>query len=806
MGLGGGVGGLGLAGLLLDVQELAQEEGAAVGGSGGGAVYHIQGDGHVAALEVAAVTVGGAALIEFLEDHAGEVVQVLLRGVVAGAVGRELLHARKFLDVQEVGGAYYVVHKGVQVGVGTVREVEDPGLGHEPSRFPEQIVVEPVQGALLALFRDRGVLDDVFLLDAVVGHEAAADIGRHMAQVAVVLAGEGGVHPGEVLVLVGLLGIPLGKFADDALEVRDAVVAGRDGVVTEVLPLGARVEVGALAAEPEFGMVLQSLDDHLVPIEMVFLRGLELRRTVAVLDGPLVIVVDPGIQAFLADAVLRLRHVVEAGVVHDGHGVAVLFHPLLVAELLHRGLAAGAHVVAQAQGVAHLVGGDEADEVAHEFVVILEGAGARVHGAGLHLVPVVDQGHHVVVPADMAFQDFAGTGVMDIGPIGVGRGGGEVADDGETGVLHAHVGVVLRPFLGPDGVLPAGLLEGLLPVVHAGDQVRPPLFRGSRVDVIDDRLDGLHEFAALLLLHVLGTGFQAPAGDEAHALDGLLLVGELSVPVGEIAHSGVEQARLHGHFREEDHRGIEDEGHHAGLVAGREGGRSPGGTHGGRCRCVIGKCLGDGYFRVDGIGADALDETSVALEVPEVVSLLGAGAQGEHLRVALEKGRHFHAGAARGRFLLRLEGGNDGGFGTGPDGPGDFVAFIGLERIGVHPEEQVPVGGFLPVDHPVLEHLPAVFGGAGGMVHKAGDGEDPAAQQAVRHVEVPVLLVVGHPDHAGGDGEFRFRLFRGFLLFGFGILAGPGTGFLRQGDGSRDNEQCHGGEEETFHHICQDFP
>ena len=354
--------------------------------------------------------------------------------------------------------------------------------------------------------------------------EAAADVRGHVADVAVVLAEEGLVHPGDVLILVSFFRIPFRQLADDALEVHDAVVAGRDGVVAEVLALGARVGIGTFAAEPEFGLGRESVDDDLVPVQVVFLRGLERRGLVAVFDGPLVIGVDARIQAVLADAVLGLRHVVEAGVVHDGHGMAVLFHPLLVAELLHRGLAAGAHVVTQAQGVAHLVGGDEADEVAHQFVVIFHLAGARVH---LHLVPVVDERHDIVVPADVAFEDFAGTRVMDIGSIGVGRGGSEVADYGEAGVLHAHVGIVFRPFLGADGVLPARLLEGLLPVVHAGDQVRAPLLRGRRVDVVDDGLDRLHEFAALLLLHVLRTGFQAPAGDEADALHGLLLVGEL---------------------------------------------------------------------------------------------------------------------------------------------------------------------------------------------------------------------------------------------------------------------------------------
>ena len=285
--------------------------------------------------------------------------------------------------------------------------------------------------------------------------------------------------------------------------------------------------------------------------------------------------------------------------------------------------------------MADLVRGDEADEVAHQLVVIDELAGARIHGAGLHLVPVVHQGHHVMIPADVAFEDLAGTGVVDIGSIGVRRGGGEVADDGETGVLHAHVRVVLRPFLGVDGVLPACLLEGLLPVIDTGNQVRPPLFRGGRIDVIHNRFDRFHELAALLLFHVFRTGFQAPAGDEADALNGLLLIGILRVTIGKITHAGIEQTRLHRLFRKEDHRRVEDERDHAGLGTRGQGVRPGGRTRRRGIRCVVREGLGHRHLRVDGIGADALDEAGVALEAAQVVGPLLRAAERKWLIVTL---------------------------------------------------------------------------------------------------------------------------------------------------------------------------
>ena len=390
---------------------------------------------------------------------------------------------------------------------------------------------------------------------------------------------------------------------------------------------------------------------------------------------------------------------------------------------------------------------------------------------------------------------------MDIGSIGVRRGGGEVADHGEPGVLHAHVGIVLGPFLGVDGVLPAGLLEGLLPVVHAGDQVRAPLLRGGRVDVVDDGLDRLHELAPLLLLHVLRTGFKAPAGDEADAFHGLLLVGELRVAVGKVTDAGVEPARLHGLFGQEDHRGVEHERHDAGLGAGGQRiGPGGGAVRGGRGR-VIGEGLGGRHLGVDGVGADALDEGGVALEAAQVIGALGGRGERERHVVPFEQGRHLHAGAAGGSRLLGLQRGHDRVLRAGLHGEVDVVAVLGMDDVRVDAQEKVAVHGFLPVDHAVGDHFSAIFVGAGGMLHEAGDGEDPAAEEAVRNVEVPVLLVLGHAEQAGGDLQLGRRFLGFFLVFllGVGFGARTGTGTLGQGSrGERDHEG-HGGDEDLFH-------
>src|SRR5581483_3881758 len=78
-------------------------------------------------------------------------------------------------------------------------------------------------------------------------------------------------------------------------------------------------------------------------------------RRVAPVGGPDVVGPDARDEVFDSDAVFGLRDVVEAGVVHDGGRVAHLVDEVLVADLVGGVLAAGFHVVLEAQGVAHFV-------------------------------------------------------------------------------------------------------------------------------------------------------------------------------------------------------------------------------------------------------------------------------------------------------------------------------------------------------------------------------------------------------------------------------------------------------------------
>ena len=63
------------------------------------------------------------------------------------------------------------------------------------------------------------------------------------------------------------------------------------------------------------------------------------------------------------------------------------------------------------------------------------------------------------------------------------------------------------------------------------------------------------------------------------------------------------------------------------------------------------------------------------------------------------------------------------------------------------------------------------------MLDEARHGQDPAAEEAVGNVEVPVLFVLGHAEEAGGDFQLGRRFLRFVFLFGVGF--GAGTGAMR---------------------------
>ena len=273
-----------------------------------------------------------------------------------------------------------------------------------------------------------------------------------------------------------------------------------------------------------------------------FPRILEFRTIlVAPFDGPLVVDIDAWEQSALRHAVLWLSHIVEAGIVHDAHRVAVGLHPLLVAELLHGCGTAGDHVVAQAQHVSDLMGRDKADELAHELVGQLHGLRTLVEWSALGDIPFAHQVHHVVIPADMALDDLAAAWIHNARTVGVLGLGRQIAQETILRIVGTDV-AVLGHFAGYDGVFETGSLKGSVPVVDAGDEIGDPFLRRCRIDVVDDLFFRFHELALLIGLRVLR--LQTIAVDDGVALGGST-VGEAGLTRLEEAHTLVGDTWLH---------------------------------------------------------------------------------------------------------------------------------------------------------------------------------------------------------------------------------------------------------------------
>ena len=123
----------------------------------------------------------------------------------------------------------------------------------------------------------------------------------------------------------------------DTLQILYAIVRGHHIVVAQVLRLRTRVcSLALVTAPPQAAVTLQLLGDLTAKHLFLVVGVLELWTVlVTPLDGPAVVVVDTREEASLTNLILRLCHIVEAGIVHDARRVAVLLHPCFVAQFLN---------------------------------------------------------------------------------------------------------------------------------------------------------------------------------------------------------------------------------------------------------------------------------------------------------------------------------------------------------------------------------------------------------------------------------------------------------------------------------------
>src|SRR5690625_7064772 len=71
------------------------------------------------------------------------------------------------------------------------------------------------------------------------------------------------------------------------------------------------------------------------------------------------------------------------------------------------------------------MGRDKTDQFTHHLIIKLGGTGFRIRCCSLDKVPVSQQSHHIVVPADGRGDDLSGARVMDVRAEGVLNGRSE---------------------------------------------------------------------------------------------------------------------------------------------------------------------------------------------------------------------------------------------------------------------------------------------------------------------------------------------------------------------------------------------
>ena len=288
-------------------------------------------------------------------------------------------------------------------------------------------------------------------------------------------------------------------------------------------------------------MLLQKINQRL--LAFLFCR----EPAIAPFDGHHIVNAD--VRRCDGNAVARLRHIVEARVIHDGSGSAPhacgeLSRPQRVGRISVR----GPHVVAQSQRVTHLVTGHEARRVADQAFRQLQGTRLRVGRSRLHHDPFAQQRLHVVPPDDVRLENLARSRV-DHGRthrVGLVRCG-----ISQHRILHVIPlgGDAVRVVAHLHRVLESGLLESHVPVQDALLDIRPQVLRHGRVDIEHNRLDGLHELPRQISLLVLG--LQSPARDVVLFLQLLLRVGIVQARRGEVAHERRLLASRHRDFGEQ---------------------------------------------------------------------------------------------------------------------------------------------------------------------------------------------------------------------------------------------------------------
>src|SRR5574343_656261 len=119
----------------------------------------------------------------------------------------------------------------------------------------------------------------------------------------------------------------------------------------------------------------------------------------------------------------------------------------------------------------------------------------------------------------------------------------------ETGIFHAHGSVVFWPFFTNNGIFETSFFKCSLPVVDTCNQVRTPLLRGSRVNVIDNLFLGFNQFTSSPFFPFAIFWLQSPANSKAYVFYFLLRITVSDKIICKEAYTLVSHSALHWHFR-----------------------------------------------------------------------------------------------------------------------------------------------------------------------------------------------------------------------------------------------------------------
>ena len=205
----------------------------------------------------------------------------------------------------------------------------------------------------------------------------------------------------------------------------------------------------------------------------------------------------------------------------------------------------------------HLVRRHIPHRFAHEAVRQLIRPHPRIHRAGLHQAPVIEQRRDVMIPDHICTEDLPAPRVDIRGAHRISNMGSGILDAREAQVIGIEVRHLLlsRIHPGTNGVAKARRPEGLLPVADTVEDRLTPLGGEGGVDVEGDRIHRIHHFAPRIG-STIGR-FQPPPMDDLILLDPILIGRVVAPRGGEVADPAVGATRPHRAVRQQHHRPVD---------------------------------------------------------------------------------------------------------------------------------------------------------------------------------------------------------------------------------------------------------